>query len=275
MKFLEIALVLFLFCTASTSTPFAGNSLIESDTALVYNIVNGSITTVTFSFSGNQFGFNILGFELPVRNNYKLLNSYDYRGTRTDITWDVFGTVNKIQINWIVSNSSLAQLRPFQDNNVPDSAWRRHSGINAPIDPFKNSNSYNMLFISGFSFSNQSNQEIYLRLVPSTAVYQSAGSNTYVNYDSNYVDYYVVFKRNSSDPKVLNAIDITLLICIIDSTYSIIAKYADYVSAPQSIDFSNGVYYSQSEFMTGYSRIDIGQDNPTNLTISFLLNPWS
>lgn len=275
MKFLEIALVLFLFCSASTSTPFAGNSLIESDTALVYNIVNGSITTVTFSFSGNQFGFNILGFELPVRNNYKLLNSYDYRGTRTDITWDVFGTVKKIQINWIVSNSSLAQLRPFQGNYVPDNTWRRHSGINAPIDPFKNSNSYNMLFISGFSFSNQTNQEIYLHLFPNIAVYQSAGSNTYVNYDNNYVDYYVRFKRNSSDPKVLNAIDITLLICIIDSTYSIIAKYADYLSAPQSIDFSNGVYYSQSEFMTGYSVIDIGQDNPANLTISFLLNPWS
>lgn len=85
----------------------------------------------------------------------------------------------------------------------------------------------------------------------------------------------VVFKRSAAFVGSLVKLTLTLVIFIKSTSYRVISTSRTYTSAPSSMDFSGGSYYTESEFIVGFSIIDIGKVNSNNLGLWFELNPWS
>lgn len=118
MKVNPIILVILLLGSLQACI-LHGGQYICSDTVTIQSVSDGQTTTINCGQSLEQFGYSILGFEVPPSSAYKIISNYSYSGTSATLTWSLLSTTNKIKIHWISASGSLAQLRPFEFTNVP------------------------------------------------------------------------------------------------------------------------------------------------------------
>lgn len=119
------------------------------------------------------------------------------------------------------------------------------------------------------------NRELFLEYSPKTPYFYkpNAGLSSFVSFSTDSVTILALYKRNSSETKVLNQLKFSFLL-FKDVGYRFIALTNKY-TVPSKIDYSSGVFYSESEFIVGITAFDIGASNPNNLALSAFINPWS